>query len=53
MQIFNETRDTWYNYQNELDKVCFQYDVSFQYHSHYMHSERVWMNLDINQTRCG
>ena len=28
-QIFKETGDTRYIYQNKLDKACFQYDVIY------------------------
>ena len=27
IQKFKETGDSWYIYQNELDKVCFQHDM--------------------------
>ena len=27
---FKETRDSRHNYQNELDKVCFQHDMAFE-----------------------
>ena len=29
IQKCNETRDSKYIYQNELDKVCFQYDMTY------------------------
>ena len=28
IQKFKETRDTSYNYKNELDKACFQHDMA-------------------------
>ena len=27
-EIFKETGDSWYIYQNKLDKACFQHDVA-------------------------
>ena len=29
IQTFNETGDSWYIYQNELNKACFQCDIAF------------------------
>ena len=29
IQKFKETGDSWYIYQNELDKVCFQHDMAY------------------------
>ena len=29
IQKYKETRDWQYIYQNELDKVCFQYDIAY------------------------
>ena len=29
IQKFKETRDSWYNYQNELNKACFQHDMAY------------------------
>ena len=26
---FKETEDSWYIYQNELDKACFQHDMAY------------------------
>ena len=31
MQRFNETGDSRYIYENELDKVCFQHDMTYLY----------------------
>ena len=28
IQRFKETGDSWYIYQNELDKACFQHDIA-------------------------
>ena len=28
IQKFNETGDSWYIYQNQLDKPCFQHDIA-------------------------
>ena len=30
IQKFKETRDTSYIYENELDKACFQHDMTFK-----------------------
>ena len=30
MQNFKETGDSRYNYQNELDKTCFQHDIAYE-----------------------
>ena len=27
---FKETGDSWYIYQNKLDKVCFQHDMTYE-----------------------
>ena len=29
IQKFNETEDSRYNYQNELDEACFQHDMAY------------------------
>ena len=29
-QKLKKTRDSWYIYQNELDKVCFQYGMAYE-----------------------
>ena len=29
IQKFKETGDSWYIYQNELDKACFQHDMAY------------------------
>ena len=29
IQNLKETGDSWYIYQNELDKACFQYDMAY------------------------
>ena len=29
-QTLKETRDSLYNYQNELDKACFQHDMPYE-----------------------
>ena len=30
MQKFVETADSWYVYQDELDKACFQHDMAYK-----------------------
>ena len=30
IQQFKETGDSWYIYQNELDKTCFQHDMVYR-----------------------
>ena len=30
IQKFKETGDSWYIYQNELDKACFQYGMAYR-----------------------
>ena len=29
LQTFKEARDSWYIYQNELDKACFQHEMTW------------------------
>ena len=29
IQKFKETRDSWYIYQNKLDKACFQHNMTW------------------------
>ena len=31
IQKFKETEDSWYIYQNKLDKACFQLDMAYRY----------------------
>ena len=30
IQTFKETEDSWYIYQNTLDKACFQHDMAYE-----------------------
>ena len=46
IQNFMQTRDTRYNYQNELDKACFQHDMAYVSYKDFVkrtESDKVWM----------
>ena len=46
IQNFMQTRDTRYNYRNELDKACFQHDMTYVSYKDFVkrtESDKVWM----------
>ena len=51
IQKFKETGDSWYIYQNELDKACFQHDMAygnFKDLTRRTASDKTWRNKALN-----